>query len=74
MGLSIHYSGVLRDKKLLGPLIKEVKEISETLDWTSQVIDDKNLKGNILCARKKRSRLSYFRSQQPAAFAHEHSC
>ena len=45
MGLSIHYSGVLRNKKLLVPLIEEVKEISETLDWTSHVIDNKDLKG-----------------------------
>lgn len=45
MGLSIHYSGILRDKKLLGPLMEEVKEISETLDWTPHIIDDKGLKG-----------------------------
>jgi hypothetical protein len=45
MGLSIHYSGVLRDRKLLAPLIAEVKEISETLDWSPHVIDDKDLKG-----------------------------
>ena len=45
MGLSIHYSGILRDKKLLAHLIEEVKEISETLDWTPHIIDDKDLKG-----------------------------
>ena len=45
MGLSMHYSGFLRHKKLLDPLIEEVKEVSETLDWTTYIIDDKNLKG-----------------------------
>lgn len=45
MGLSIHYSGVLRDRKLLTLLTEEVTEISETLDWTSHIIDDKDLKG-----------------------------
>ena len=41
----MHYSGFLRHKKLLDPLIEEVKEVSETLDWTTYIIDDKNLKG-----------------------------
>ncbi|HRP56018.1 hypothetical protein [Agriterribacter sp.] len=45
MGLSIHYSGVLRDKKLLTLLTEEVSEISETLDWAPRIIDDKELKG-----------------------------
>ena len=38
----MHYSGFLRHKKLLDPLIEEVKEVSETLDWTTYIIDDKN--------------------------------
>lgn len=45
MGLSIHYSGYIRDKKLIEPLIEEVKDIAETLDWSPQVIDDGEIKG-----------------------------
>ena len=45
MGLSIHYSGYIRDKELIAPLIQEVRDIAETLDWSPQIIDDKEIKG-----------------------------
>jgi len=45
MGLSIHYAGYLRDIKLLDQLIKEVKDICETLGWAPQTIDDGEIKG-----------------------------
>ncbi|HEY5462105.1 MAG TPA: hypothetical protein VIJ95_02530 [Hanamia sp.] len=45
MGLSIHYSGYIRDKKLIYPLIEEVKDICETLDWAPQTIDNDEIKG-----------------------------
>ena len=45
MGLSIHYSGYIRDKELTAPLVEEVKDISETLGWVSKVIDDEEIKG-----------------------------
>ena len=45
MGLSIHYSGYIRDKNLLAQLIGEVKDICETLDWAAQTIDDDEIKG-----------------------------
>jgi predicted rRNA methylase YqxC with S4 and FtsJ domains len=45
MGLSIHYSGHIRDKKLLDSLIEEVKDICETLNWAPQTIDDDEIKG-----------------------------
>lgn len=45
MGLSIHYSGNIRYKALIDPLIEEVKDICETLDWAPQTIDDEEIKG-----------------------------
>ncbi|MDQ6843210.1 MAG: hypothetical protein M3Z92_02500 [Bacteroidota bacterium] len=45
MGLSIHYSGCIRDKALVDPLIEEVKDICETLEWKSQTFDDDKIKG-----------------------------
>lgn len=45
MGLSIHYSGYIRDGKLIDPLIQEVQDISETLGWAPQIIDDEEIKG-----------------------------
>lgn len=45
MGLSVHYSGYIRHKELLDPLIEEVKEISETLGWTTQTFNDDTIKG-----------------------------
>ncbi len=45
MGLSIHYSGHIRNKKLLDMLIEEVKDICEILDWASRTIEDNEIKG-----------------------------
>jgi len=42
MGLSIHYSGRLRDYSLIDELIAETTDICETLDWTYHVIDGNN--------------------------------
>ncbi len=45
MGLSIHYSGCIRNKQLLEPLIEEVEDICESFHWVSQTIDDDEIKG-----------------------------
>jgi len=45
MGLSIHYSGYIRNKELIHQLIDEVKDISETLGWAPQIINDEEIKG-----------------------------
>ncbi|HEY5408859.1 MAG TPA: hypothetical protein VIJ92_17335 [Ginsengibacter sp.] len=45
MGLSIHYSGYIRSQALLDPLIEEVKDICETLEWAPQTFDDNEIKG-----------------------------
>jgi len=39
MGLSIHYSGKLRDKSLLPELIIEVKEIAEHYKWPCRMLE-----------------------------------
>lgn len=51
MGLSIHYSGYIRHKELIGPLIEEVKDISETLDWAPQVICNEKIKGIVFAPK-----------------------
>ncbi|MEO8413875.1 MAG: hypothetical protein ABI472_09460 [Ginsengibacter sp.] len=45
MGISIHYSGYIFDKKLIGTLIEEVKEICETLEWEPRTVDDDEIRG-----------------------------
>lgn len=45
MGLSIHYSGYIRDSNLLDPLIVEVKDVCETPEWERQIIDGSEIKG-----------------------------
>jgi hypothetical protein len=41
----IHYSGYIRDRKLIDPLIEEVKDITQILNWSPQTIDDEEIKG-----------------------------
>ena len=45
MGLSIHYSGYILDKKMLDPLIEEVTDICKTLNWSTHTFDDDEIKG-----------------------------
>ena len=45
MGLSIHYSGRLKDIILIPQLSEEVKEICETFQWTFHLFDDEDFKG-----------------------------
>jgi len=45
MGLSIHYSGYIRHKKLIAPLIEEVTDICKTLKWHTHLFDDDKIKG-----------------------------
>jgi hypothetical protein len=45
MGLSIHYSGYIRDLKMLDPLIEEVRDICQTLQWRIHTFDDEDIKG-----------------------------
>jgi len=40
MGVSIHYRGQLNDKALLPDLIDEIRDIANTLDWPTTILDD----------------------------------
>lgn len=40
MGLSIHYSGVIRDTSEINNLVNEVSDICKTLDWKYNIIKD----------------------------------
>ncbi len=43
MGLSIHYSGTIKDYSLIEELVAEVEDICKTLDWEYNVFTKKNL-------------------------------
>jgi hypothetical protein len=45
MGVSIHYSGYILSEKLIDPLIEEVTDICETLNWSTHSFDDEEIKG-----------------------------
>ena len=45
MGLSIHYTGYILNKDMLGPLIEEVTDICKSLNWESHTFDDDEIKG-----------------------------
>src|SRR5690606_17128947 len=45
MGLSIHYSGYIKHKDLITPLVEEVSDISQTLNWKHQTFDDDEISG-----------------------------
>lgn len=45
MGLSIHYSGYIINKAMIIPLIEEVEDICKALNWSTQIIDDDEIKG-----------------------------
>ena len=45
MGLSIHYSGYIRNKELLDSLIEEVTDICKSLGWNTHTFDDDEIKG-----------------------------
>ena len=45
MGLSIHYSGYIINKAMIIPLIEEVEDICKALKWSTQIIDDEEIKG-----------------------------
>lgn len=45
MGLAFHYSGRIKDYAAIDALTEEVKDIAETCNWKSGVIDDEDLKG-----------------------------
>jgi len=45
MGLSIHYSGYIRDTEMLNSLIAEVTDICKTLNWETHTFDDDDIKG-----------------------------
>ena len=53
MGLSIHYTGYILNKDMLGPLIEEVTDICNSLNWESHSFDDDEIKG--VCFAPKRS-------------------
>lgn len=45
MGLTIYYSGIIKDVKLLPALVAEVQDICTIMDWRSHEWDDFDLKG-----------------------------
>ncbi len=45
MGLSIHYSGYIMNKAMIIPLIEEVEDIGNALNWSTHIIDDEEIKG-----------------------------
>jgi hypothetical protein len=45
MGLSIHYSGRIKDAALIPSLIEEVKDICSILQWNYHLYNDENVKG-----------------------------
>ena len=45
MGLSIHYSGTIKDTGQISLLTEEVLDVCTVFDWHYQLIDDKNLTG-----------------------------
>ena len=48
MGLCIHYSGQLGDRRLLPHLIEEVEEVCGILDWPHQQVCLEGVEGIIL--------------------------
>jgi len=58
MGLSIHYSGHISDNSLIDDLIKEVEDISKSLDWSYTIIHDDKLKG--ICCNPEGSEPVWF--------------
>ena len=45
MGLSIHYSGTLKDIALLPQLVEELQDVCTSLNWHYHLFDDVNFKG-----------------------------
>lgn len=45
MGISIHYSGEVRDQKMISSLTEEVKDICKSLDWESHTFNYPKIKG-----------------------------
>jgi hypothetical protein len=45
MGLSIHYSGKIKDATLIAPLVEEVQDVCTILKWNYHLYDDENVKG-----------------------------
>lgn len=45
MGLSIHYSGMIKDAEQIPLLVEEVQDVCTVLDWHYQVIGDESLTG-----------------------------
>lgn len=45
MGLSIHYSGTIKDKTLIPQLVEEVQDVCTILDWRWHLTKDENIDG-----------------------------
>ncbi len=45
MGLSIHYSGRIKDAALIPSLIEEVQDLCSILQWNYHLYNDENVKG-----------------------------
>ena len=52
MGLSIHYSGNIKDKEIIDQLIEEVSDVAKTLGWSSHVFNDDDIKGISFAPKK----------------------
>ncbi|MBX9784332.1 MAG: hypothetical protein K2X48_13660 [Chitinophagaceae bacterium] len=45
MGLSIHYSGHIKDVKLIDTLVAETADICKSLDWKYNILHDEDIDG-----------------------------
>src|ERR1044072_6104412 len=45
MGLSVHYSGTIKDVSLIPRLVEEVQDVCNVLDWRYHVTNDETLNG-----------------------------
>lgn len=52
MGLSIHYSGCIKDTALIPKLNEEVLDVCAVLGWHTHIIDNENFKGIVFGPEK----------------------
>ena len=45
MGLSIHYSGRIKDVELIPVLVEEVRDVCSSFGWTHHLFNDENFQG-----------------------------
>lgn len=45
MGLSIHYSGIINERRLIPVLIEEIQDVCTILDWPYKIYNEETVKG-----------------------------